>query len=288
MYPHVSGDVISFDNIVATDDRDVMLHHIPSNTSHPVATNRGPGQNDFLNDIRGNRIAYTSNVSGGFEIYIYTFNITLADIAVAPLEHDFGDVTLGASGTTIVTVSNVGNLALTVTDVAFENGSSFAFTIQPALAFPTIIEPGQTLDVTVAFAPVSAGPATASLSITNDDVDEGVVQVTLSGRGVASSETPLQQIADLLSFLDGAVANGSLTGNGPGNSSQGRLNALRNMIEAAGDLIQNGSLGDACAQLLAAYRRTDGIPQPPDFVTGSAAAELAGRIRRLRDALGCL
>jgi hypothetical protein len=176
---------------------------------------------------------------------------------------------------------------LSVSNVAFESGGSFAFTVETAVVLPIVIEPGQTMDLAVAFAPTSSGPAAASLAITSDDLDEGVVHVTLSGRGVATPDTPIQQIADLLAFFDDSVATGSLMGNGSGNSAQGRLNALRNMIEAAGDLIQDGSVADACGQLLAAYHRTDGVPQPPDFTTGSAAAELAARIRRLREALGC-
>jgi beta propeller repeat protein len=285
--PHVSGDVVSFDTVIAADDRDVMLYHIPSGVIHPVATNRstpGDSKNDFLNDISGNRIVYASNVGGSFDIWMYEFDIQLPEIEVAPLAHDFGDVTLGTSATTIVTLSNVGNLPLTISDVALQGAGSPAFSIGAAA---TLIAPGGTLDIPVSFAPTSAGTAHASLTITSDDLDEAVVRVALSGHGVVLPEPPLQQIAELLAFFDNSVANGSLSGNGPGNSAAGRLNALRNMIDAAGDLIQDGSIAKACGQLRAAYLRTDGVPQPPEFVTGTAAAELALRISRVREALGC-
>jgi hypothetical protein len=98
---------------------------------------------------------------------------------------------------------------------------------------------------------------------------------------------PEEQIAELLEFFDAAVAAGTVVGSGQGNSAQGRLNALRNMIEAAGDLIRDGQLAEACDQLGVALDRTDGETPPPDFVTGSAAAELRQRIDALRATLGC-
>jgi len=73
-------------------------------------------------------------------------------------------------------------------------------------------------------------------------------------------------VEGILNFFDASVADGSLVGNGPGNSAEGRKNALRNMIEAACDLIDDGYIKDACQQLLDAYQRTDSLSRPPDFV----------------------
>ena len=96
-----------------------------------------------------------------------------------------------------------------------------------------------------------------------------------------------EQIADILDFFDESVADGNLVGDGPGNSAENRLNALRNMIEAEGNLIDAELIEDACWQLQDAYNRTDGESPPPDFVTGDAAAELAGMIEELMESLGC-
>ena len=125
------------------------------------------------------------------------------------------------------------------------------------------------------------------LDITSTDPDQGLLAVGLSGLGVQATVPPLQQIADILAFIDASVAGGTLVGSGPANSRQGRLNALRNMIQAAGDLIADNFLAAACGQLLDAYQRTDGVPKPPDFVAGPAAADLAQRIQTLRTTLGC-
>jgi hypothetical protein len=98
---------------------------------------------------------------------------------------------------------------------------------------------------------------------------------------------PQQQITGILAFFDASVTAGTLTGSGNGNSASGRRKALRNMIEAAGGLIQQGRTADACQQLADALNRADGNPTPPDFVAGTATPGLAQRIRDLRATLGC-
>jgi hypothetical protein len=99
-----------------------------------------------------------------------------------------------------------------------------------------------------------------------------------------TSLTPSQ----ILDFFDTSVTEGNLVGQGPGGSARGRLNALQNMIMTAGDLIEDGLIDEACQQLLDAFNRTDGLPRPPDYVAGSAAAELATLIQNLMADLGCL
>ena len=99
---------------------------------------------------------------------------------------------------------------------------------------------------------------------------------------------PEEEIAAILSFIDESLEDGTLTGDGPGNSAERRLNALRNMIEAAGDLFEDGFFGQACQQLTDAYKKTDGLPRPPDFVSGDAATGLADMILDLLASMGCL
>jgi hypothetical protein len=126
-----------------------------------------------------------------------------------------------------------------------------------------------------------------TLQIASDDPDEGFLQVELFGTGVVVEPPPDEQIAEILEFFDDAVSGGSLVGDGPGGSADGRLGALRNMIEAAGDLINDGLVAEACDQLLDVQKRADGEPRPPDFVTGADAEVLFDRVQVLRDSLGC-
>lgn len=94
-------------------------------------------------------------------------------------------------------------------------------------------------------------------------------------------------INQILNFIDESVGLGTLTGYGPGNSGDNRLNALVNMLEEAQCLIEAGLFEEACDQLWDAYRKCDGNPKPPDFVAGGAADDLAGMILLLMDDLGC-
>ncbi len=99
---------------------------------------------------------------------------------------------------------------------------------------------------------------------------------------------PTAQIVAIIDFFDASVSGGTLTGLGPtATSAKGRLGALRNMLVAASNLIDSGKISEACQQLSDAYHKTDGAPNPPDFVTGSAAPQLASKIQSLMTSLGC-
>ena len=97
----------------------------------------------------------------------------------------------------------------------------------------------------------------------------------------------LPTIDAILEFFDQSVADGLLTGDGPGNSANGRLEALRNMFEMAADLIAIGDIDGACGELKSASKKCDGAPKPPDFVAGPAASELCAMISDLMAELGC-
>jgi len=98
---------------------------------------------------------------------------------------------------------------------------------------------------------------------------------------------PIPSVDAILTFFDESVADDTLTGDGQGNSANGRLNALRSMLEMAGDLIAIDDIEGACGQLKAALGKCDGDSPPPDFVAGSAASELCAMISDLMAELGC-
>ncbi len=91
--------------------------------------------------------------------------------------------------------------------------------------------------------------------------------------------TPSEQVDNTLTLIDESIADGSLEGSGSGNSADGRLGAFINMIENTGDLIDDGLITEACAQLLSAIKKTDGESPPKDFVAGPAAVELEQMIQ---------
>ena len=94
-------------------------------------------------------------------------------------------------------------------------------------------------------------------------------------------------IDDVLTRFADFVEQGTLTGIGPGNSANGRLNAFGNMLEMAADLIDIGDIEGACGQLTAASNKCDGSLRPPDFIAGPAAFELHEMILDLMADIDC-
>lgn len=217
-----------------------------------------------------------------------TISPALADqrIEVTPVQHDFGDVQVGAMCTAAITISNFDGHLLEVYDIDFVAGSSSDFAVTTAPLLPVTIPSGSSVEVHIAFTPSCEGYSCASLEIGSDDPVNPIVTVALEGVGVASAPPPVT-IEDTLAFFDASVADGTLVGSGPGDSAEKRLNALRNMLVAAGDLIDDGLNEEACEQLWAAYTKCDGQAIPPDFVAGPAVIELAGMIQEVIVSLGC-
>ena len=120
----------------------------------------------------------------------------------------------------------------------------------------------------------------------SDDPDEPLIQVPLSGNGVIA-DTPSEQVAFVINLIHESISTGNLTGVGPGNSADKRVNALINMIKAAGDLLAAGQTVEGCQQLEALYHKVDGVSPPPDFVSGEATDEVAGAVQGIRMYYGC-
>lgn len=209
-------------------------------------------------------------------------------IEVSPENVEFGNVKVNTSQPGIVTISNTGGHPLVLETIALQDGTDPAFTFTaPASTFIPPPDPDGTVysvDIGVTFTPTSTGLAEGSILITSNAPD---AVVTLAGDGVPGDPPSSLSVEDILIFFDESVANLTLEGYGPGNSADGRRGALRNMIKAAGDLLDDGNLADGCQQLLDAYQRTDGLPRPPEFVTGESAPVLAGMIFDLMAKLGC-
>jgi hypothetical protein len=208
-------------------------------------------------------------------------------IVISPLDYDFGEVEIWSSSTTIFSISNEGTDPLTVTEISMDPGNGSGFQITTDFSLPVTVSDGGYVEVEITFTPDSPGDISGLLRVRSDDPDYEWKYANMSGTGVAYEPPPQKQIAEIIDFIDDSVASGDLAGDGPGNSANKRLNALQNMIEAAGDLIENGEIDEACEQLLAALHKCDGIPKPPDFVSGPAAIELTQKISDLMASLGC-
>jgi hypothetical protein len=95
---------------------------------------------------------------------------------------NFGNVTMGKSGTQSVTLTNSGNANLVV-NLATVTGTGFGVS---GLALPVTILPSQNLTFSVQFSPASAGPASGNIVFT-DNAPNSPQALTLSGAGVATT-----------------------------------------------------------------------------------------------------
>jgi len=206
----------------------------------------------------------------------------LEGVVVNPLIAEI-DVDVGLLRVFPIEVSNSGDTDLQLEDLQIRPGGSRAFTIVSSPALPVLLSPGSRTTIEVEFVPTVGSTESAVLEITTSDADTPFLEVALFGRGVSHVE----QLQDLISLFDLAVAEGQLEGVGRGNSAEGRRDALRDMLEEALRSRESGFVEQSCGQLRAALLHADGAPKPPDFVAGEAAETLAAEIRHLRENLGC-
>ena len=195
------------------------------------------------------------------------------EAAIAPTSYDFKEVEVGGSQTTVVNITNLGDV------------------VSVPLNIP--IPPNGTLGVEIGYTPSSVGTCTDTLRIYTGNPFPN--NVTVSGTGIMSaSEEPgpvdvtsqlLEQIAEIKAFMAENLREGNLEAAGKGRESQGRLKAIRKMLVVTAHMIENGRLQAAQNKLREIYKKTDGKPSPQDFVKGKAAEDLATRIEALIDSL---
>ena len=208
-------------------------------------------------------------------------------LEVLPTDHDFGDVEVGMTATTIVSMTNINGSDVEVYGLGFQVGSSADYSMVDAPPVPFMVVPGETVEVEVAFSPSAAGYVTAVLLVDSTDSINPVQEVSLGGVGV-EVQPPSWGVGDILAFFDASVEAGTLDGRGERpRMKRARLRAMRNLLKAAGDLLEGGYMGWACFMLERAHVRSDGMPRPLDFVEGADNAELNGMIGQLMADLGC-
>ncbi|HDR04508.1 MAG TPA: choice-of-anchor D domain-containing protein, partial [Candidatus Marinimicrobia bacterium] len=135
-----------------------------------------------------------------------------ADITISPTSKDFGNVYLGDTEETLITIKNIGTDTLHITNIEIDNNAFASDTNTFSLAI------GHSLDLTVSFSPDYLGDYTGTLSISSNDADTPVWAISLSGTAVEPpliAVNPLQFNADLYT---GDIVNLPLTISNSGGS----------------------------------------------------------------------
>ena len=261
----------------------------------------GATDSDFFSGTNGLSLPVgipVFNLPDGYTIHIPALNIVdnlwqatvPPAVSVTPSDLNFGSVAVGSQSTSLVTVTNTGGPGLQVSAINLAPpGTAFSIVSLKKEGVnavpPVLLDTNQTLDVEVAFTPATVGAAAAALLVSSNADAQSAVQ--LAGNGEHVETPPSEQIASLLSFFDFAAGAGLLQGTGPGNSAAGRLKALRNMIQAAADVINQSNFTQACLQLQDVLSRVDHGPRPPDFASGPSVEEIRSRVADVRASLGC-
>jgi hypothetical protein len=105
------------------------------------------------------------------------------DIYVDPDSVSFGSVTMGASATDTVTVTNMGSEDLVMKDLGFLGSNTLDFAIREDNCSGKTLKAQESCSTEIIFSPLSKGTRSAYLSIPSNDSDFENFYVPLSGEG---------------------------------------------------------------------------------------------------------
>ena len=144
-------------------------------------------------------------------------------INVTPNTIDFGTVNVSQAATRNVTITNAGGVALVITAIGDPSGP-YSITNKPTL--PVTIQPGQSIQLTVRFAPTAATIFLNSFTISSNDLTQPVALVTLIGQG-AGVPVPDIQVSKLLIDFPSGPGSTTVEISNTGNADLSIVNILR-------------------------------------------------------------
>lgn len=110
-----------------------------------------------------------------------TVSSDIRKLGVTPQSYDYGNVLIGQSKTMSFTLTNAGTLATTITALTLSN-TQFTHNV----TLPITIPSSSTATIQVAYHPAIAQAASSILAITSNAQDNPLIQIQLSGAGIAS------------------------------------------------------------------------------------------------------
>lgn len=104
------------------------------------------------------------------------------DVAMVPDELDFGRVSTQAPARRSFLITNTGFAPLTISEIQVDVDGTGAFTALDAVA--NVLQPGESMVVTIEFLPPRVGPIASAVRISTNDADQPTTTLTLLGEGV--------------------------------------------------------------------------------------------------------
>ena len=148
-------------------------------------------------------VTLTDNAAGSPNSISLTGTGTTSASLSTPASVDFGDVTVGSSGSKTITLVSNGSAAVTIKSIAVAGGSFSG----PPMALPQVLQPNQQMALKVRFSPAAEGNSTGSITISSNSATNASATIPMHGKGIATTAPSLSASATSLSF--GQVAIGS-------------------------------------------------------------------------------
>lgn len=161
---------------------DFTLSFNPSGTGEKTATitiyNKDWDENPYTFTVKG-----TATAAPEPEIHVMK---GITDVPSGTTNaHDFGNVIVGQTSSTVTfTVKNLGNAELNLTGTPRATSSSTEFSIDSQPNSP--IGEGEETTLTVTFRPTGTGAKTTTITILNNDSNEGTYTFSIKGYGYTS------------------------------------------------------------------------------------------------------
>ncbi|MCR8924412.1 choice-of-anchor D domain-containing protein [Dasania sp. GY-MA-18] len=128
---------------------------------------------------------------------------------------NLGSVQVGASSTSVITISNEGDAALAVGSLA---GLASPFSLSVDNCSNSSVAAGNSCTATVDFSPTAAGSFNDTLIINSDDSDESVVNIAVSGTGLAQGSCDYDCLTGNGNVSRSTVTYANLTGSATNGS----------------------------------------------------------------------
>jgi HYDIN/CFA65/VesB family protein/ASPM-SPD-2-Hydin domain-containing protein len=128
-------------------------------------------------------------------------------LSLSPTQLSFGSVAVGSSQPSTVTLSNSGNLDLSITQATL---SGAGFTMSNLASLPLTLHAGDTTSATITFAPTGSGTFSGNVTFTTTSNEaNGTVVLNLSGTGGIVSQGTLSPSPSSLPFGNVQVGSNS-------------------------------------------------------------------------------
>lgn len=145
----------------------------------------------------------TASSAGTSATFVLSLKGVVATMSVSATSIAFGSTVVNTPVTRSITLSSVGTWPLDINSVSAQ-GAGFSVS---GGTFPTKLNPGASLTLTVQFSPATAGNATGTLSVSSNSSAGNSVAISLSGTGATAANSGLSSLSCSTASVSGFASD---------------------------------------------------------------------------------